>query len=58
VRRITRDLYLICESAHVPAVTNLPYSNNAKVEMLESSPRAGLRAFEKKRKCERVTNVQ
>lgn len=62
VHRITRDLYFICECAHVPAVTNLLYNNNAKVELLESSPRAGLRAFEKKKKKEkaqeRVSNVQ
>lgn len=60
VHRVTRDLYFICGSARVPAVINLLY--NAKVEMLEScSPRAGLRAFEKKkkrRKRERVSNVQ
>lgn len=53
VRCITRDLFSVCGSAHVPAVTNLPYNNNGKVEVLESSPRAGLRAFEKKEKKER-----
>lgn len=49
-----RDLYFICECARVPAVTNLLYNNNAKVELLESSPRAGLRAFEKKKRREKV----
>lgn len=55
-----RDLYFICECARVPAVTNLLYNNNAKVELLESSPRAGLRAFEKKKKereSARVSNT-
>lgn len=32
VHRIKGDLFFICETARVPAVTNLPYNNNAKVE--------------------------
>lgn len=50
--RITGDLSFICGTTHVPAATNLPYNNNAKVEVL-ASPRAGLRAFEKKGKREK-----
>jgi len=49
---LTRDLFFICGSVRVPAVTNLLYDNKyAKVKARSvRSPRAGLRAFDGKRK--------
>lgn len=52
----TGDLFFICGNAQVPAVSNLPYNNNAQVKVLESTPRTRLRAFEKKN--ERVLSTQ